>query len=101
MQPDQELMDRKLAHGVQGQRKSRAIAVNRGCDPAAAVLDSKGSTRFARSDPALDGPLDRRRGHGGPPEAQQLQGTAAEGVPPDPPKPEGQGREPAGVSVAR
>src|ERR1700730_10027523 len=100
MQPDQELMDRKVAHGVQGQRKSRAIAVNRGCDPAAAVLDSKGSTRFARSDPALDGPLDRRRGHGGPPEAQQLQGTDAERVRADPHKPECQVLDAAEVSVA-
>src|SRR5260370_31825399 len=75
VKPDEKLMDRQLAEGIDRQRQSRAVPVNRCRALASLVFDSKRSARLARRETALDGPLDGRSGHGGPTEAQQLERT--------------------------
>src|SRR5260370_16210689 len=88
VKPDEKLMDRQLAEGIDRQRQSRAVPVNPCRDPASLVFDSKRSARLARRETALDGPLDGRSGHGRGSGAQQLERTPAKGASPASPQPQ-------------
>src|SRR5260370_4153688 len=99
-QPDEKLMDRQLAEGIDRQRQSPAVPVNRCRDPASLVFDSKRSARLPRRETALDGPLDGRSGHGGPTEAQQLEWTEVERASAGPHKPQRQALDVVKVAVA-
>src|SRR5258708_22421490 len=91
VKPDEKLMDRQLAEGIDRQRQSRAGPVNRCPDPASLVFDSKRSAPLPRRETALDGPLDGRSGHGGGSEAPQLECTWAKGASAGSPEPPRQG----------